>query len=110
MDENRQDMLEELLTVQRASARRSLIITVAVVILAVGLLAAVCILVPRLTAVLDHMETTLNNINTWVEANNDAASDALQKMNELDIDALNQAINDLADVVRPLANLSNLFH
>ena len=110
MEENRQDMLEELLTVQRASARRSLIMTVAVVVLAVGLLVAIFTLVPRLMTVMDHMETTLENINTWVEANTDAASGALQKMNELDIDSLNQAINDLADVVRPLANLSNLFH
>ena len=110
MEENRQDMLEELLAVQRASARRSLVITVAVVALAIGLLAALLILVPRLTAVLDHMETTLNNINTWVEANNVAASDALRKVSGLDIDALNQAINDLANVVKPLSNLSSLFH
>ena len=42
--------------------------------------------------------------------NADAVAEALQKFNSVDFDALNKAINDLADIVEPLARVSNFFN
>lgn len=95
--------------------------------LTAALLAVVCIAllfaVPRVTRALDHMETTLTQIDALTEAavtvaenanalvvdNTEAVSEAMQKFNAVDFDALNRAINDLADVVQPLARVSKLF-
>ena len=47
------------------------------------------------------------NVNGVVTDNTQAVSDALEEINSIDIEQLNQAINDLSSVVRPLAQLFN---
>lgn len=42
--------------------------------------------------------------------NADAVAEALQKFNSVDFIALNKAINDLADIVEPLAKVSNFLN
>ena len=42
--------------------------------------------------------------------NADAVAEALQKFNSVDFTALNKAINDLADIVEPLAKVSNFLN
>lgn len=99
---------------------------------------ALAILLPRATRAFDHMEETMARVDTLSENVNDtlvAANDALrsataaadsanklvvdntdavgevmEKINSVDFDALNKAINDLADIVEPLARMSNFLN
>ena len=104
------------------------------VILTGGILAVLCVaallLVPKEANMIDHTERTLSRIDELAEAadaaltsastaaenanqlvadNSDAVSEAMDKFNSVDFDALNRAINDLADIVEPLAKVSNFF-
>lgn len=99
---------------------------------------ALLIAMPRVIRTFDHMETVLtevdalsvkadkaletanaalesansaaDNANKLVEDNADAVSEAMEKFNSVDFEALNKAINDLADIVEPLAKVSNFFN
>lgn len=100
-----------------------------------ALLAVVClvsiIVVPRTLRMLDRADDTLTNIdslartaeaalttanaaadnaNRLVADNADAVAEAMEKFNSVDFDSLNRAIKDLADIVAPLARVSNLFN
>lgn len=99
---------------------------------------ALVLVLPRLTHALDRMEQTMqridalsedvgstletagealesatvaaNNANQLVVDNSDAVSEAMTKINSVDFEALNKAIRDLADIVEPLARVSNFFN
>ncbi len=92
---------------------------------------AALLLVPKAVQTLEHAEVTLTKIDTLTETaeaalttandaaatadklvadNSDAVSEAMEKFNSVDFDALNRAINDLADIVEPLAKVSNFFN
>ena len=100
-----------------------------------ALLAAVCvvsvILVPKTLRALDRADDTLagvdslvktaeaalatanaaaDNANRLVADNADAVAEAMGKFNSVDFDSLNRAVKDLADIVAPLAKVSNLFN
>ena len=47
--------------------------------------------------------------NRLVEDNAATVSEAMEKINAIDFDALNRAINDLADIVEPLARFAGIF-
>ena len=47
----------------------------------------------------------LNNVNDLVVQSEDSISDAMVKIDAIDIDALNGAIEDLGKIVAPLAKL-----
>ncbi len=99
-----------------------------------ALLGAVCavsiILVPKTLHTLDRVNASLERVDSLVETANtalitateaaenanklvadnaDSVSEAMEKFNSVDFDALNRAINDLADIVEPLAKVSNFF-
>ena len=59
---------------------------------------------------LDGMDTLTENANKMVTDNTDAVAEALAKLGGIDFETLNQAIRDLADVVEPLARLTNFFN
>jgi len=88
----------------------------------------IVMLVPRAVNTMDRMDATLEKVNGLVvtaekalesataatdsanrvvEENADAVSDAMTKFNSVDFAALNRAINDLADIVEPLAKVVN---
>lgn len=46
----------------------------------------------------------LENINGLVSTSQAGVEDALSKINEIDFDTLNQAVKDLSNVVKPLAD------
>lgn len=100
-----------------------------------ALLAVVCavslLLVPKALRALDRVEDTLagvdsltqtaetalttanaaaNSANQLVADNADAVAEAMEKFNSVDFDSLNRAVKDLADIVAPLARVSNLFN
>lgn len=51
----------------------------------------------------------VSDVDSLVKDNTRAVTEAIEKLNNLDFKRLNDAINDLADVVEPLANLTNVF-
>lgn len=48
----------------------------------------------------------LENINSLVITSQSGVEEALQKINEIDFDTLNQAVKDLSNVVKPLADFA----
>lgn len=53
--------------------------------------------------------TMVENVNVLAAESQSVVSDALEKLDTIDIDTLNKAIQDLSDVVEPLAKVSKLF-
>ena len=54
---------------------------------------------------LDGIDEMVSNINQLVVDNTEALDETISKMNQVDFDKLNQAIEDLSNVVAPLAAL-----
>ena len=74
-------------------------------------------LVETAEATLTNAEATLatanaaaDSANKLVADNAGAVAEAMKKINSVDFAALNRAIRDLADVVAPLAKVSNLLN
>lgn len=53
---------------------------------------------------LEGIDSMTESVNGVVTDNTDAVTEALEEINSIDIETLNQAISDLSAVVRPLAN------
>lgn len=53
--------------------------------------------------------TMVENVNTLTAQSQTVVSEAMEKLDTIDIDTLNKAINDLSDVVEPLARVTNFF-
>ena len=51
----------------------------------------------------------VENVNTLTSDSQTAVTEAIEKLDTIDIETLNKAIQDLADVVEPLAKVSNFF-
>lgn len=51
----------------------------------------------------------VTQVNTLATDSQTAVADAMKKLDTIDIETLNKAIQDLADVVEPLAKVSNIF-
>ena len=94
----------------------------------VGLFALVCTLMPQMQAMSGQLETVLanleivtdqladmdlgtmvQNVDSLVTTSQVGVEQALEKLNGIDFETLNQAIKDLADVVEPLAKFFNVF-
>ena len=101
-------------------ARINVYLTAALLlVLCVGML----LVLPRALKTLRHAEDTLDRIdslavtaeealtaaNTLITDNADAAGSMMEKFNSVDFDTLNKAIQDLADIVEPMAKISSLF-
>ena len=71
--------------------------------------------------IMDNMETVtqtladadlggmVENVNTLTTESQSVVAEAMEKLDTIDINTLNKAIQDLADVVEPLAKVSNFF-
>ena len=55
------------------------------------------------------LESMVTNVDSLVTESQDGVKQALDKINELDITSLNQAIADLSAVVKPLADFFSRF-
>ena len=51
----------------------------------------------------------VENVNQLVDTSQTGLEETLEKLNSIDLETLNQAIQDLADVVQPIARLFNRF-
>ena len=53
-----------------------------------------------------ELSTMVENINGLVTTSQSGVEEALGKINEIDFDTLNQAVKDLSNVVKPLADFA----
>lgn len=110
-------MLENQLLVMKKQLRLSRIMTGAISIVAIVLLAAVFLVVPRIIQSLDradrllkeleevNLAETVESINGLAEGSQEEISQTLDKLNQLDLNSLNEAIRNLESATRPLAEL-----
>ena len=114
-----EELLAELLKLQKRTARQSLIRMIASLLVLAGIVVAVCILYPHVKAIISDVQTSLaeinsitadakeliKNANTMITENTEAVGETVQKLNNVDFKKLNEAIASLNDVVKPLAAL-----
>ena len=55
------------------------------------------------------LSSMVESVNSLAADSQSAITEAMKKLDTIDIDTLNQAIQDLADVVEPLAKVSKFF-
>lgn len=123
-------LLEEILKTQKRTLLGTRIATAAVVIMCAAVCISLGILVPKVTKTLDDVNAAIErteslvesaekslseidgmiaNVNTLVVDNTESLEEAVNNLNSVNFDELNQAIQDLGDVVEPLANFVNKF-
>lgn len=92
-------------------------------VLVLLLLVFVAGVLPRLTTALDKASETLvkvdgtledfgevfNNVNSLVDSSSKAVEQTMDKVEQMDIESLNEAISDLNDVVAPMAEFFGRF-
>ena len=120
-----QELLREMAALQRRSRYLSWITTAAIVIMAAVLLVSLLIVVPKLTAALDHARSTLDDTQQIIQRISgsleslDSISGNLEKLtgegaenleklintfNTIDFDALTSSIQSFNHVLEGLAN------
>ena len=67
------------------------------------------IILSNLEALTDHLaqidlKQTVENLNTLMTAGQTGVAEAIEKLNAIDIETLNGAIEDLAEIIKPLAD------
>lgn len=129
------EQLEQNSRRQLHYARLQCLFTIIGAAICVILLVVVIGIIPKLSAavtqvnalavqaetVMDNLETVtsalakadiaqmVSNVDALAAASQAGVAQALEKFDAIDIEALNQAISDLCDVVAPLAKLSKAF-
>ena len=114
-----------VLTVAISGAAKQLVAVIAPLEDAVGQVEDVAAQVNNMTGqaeiIMDNMETVtqtladadlggmVENVNTLTTESQSVVTEAMKKLDTIDIITLNKAIQDLADVVEPLAKVSNFF-
>ncbi len=62
-----------------------------------------------LTKVAEQLQTLVSNVDALVTESRDGIAQAVEKLNKIDIEQLNHAIGDLADVIEPIAKFFKSF-
>ena len=62
-----------------------------------------------LTGMIDQISSLLTNVDGLVSTSQEGVETTLQKINQIDFEALNKAIKDLSDVIEPIADFFNMF-
>lgn len=121
-----QDKILELLEDMKKSSQKNLIYQRITTVLMLVFVLAVLALVPTAFSTLnsaktalDHMDEAITEMETALESVEDLADDAetaitsaetaLEKVGEIDIETLNEAITDLSDVVEPMSEFFGMF-
>lgn len=89
------------------------VLSIAAVVLCLVLLLVVARVVPQIqemaeqvSALAEQAETTLANVDALAVSSQTGMEQIVEKIGALDIETLNEAIQNLADAVAPLANLA----
>ena len=133
MEESR-EMMELLRRIEKANRRQALsgwimcVVAVVTALCCVMLFMTVVDLLPQINTVIAQTETVLSNleqateqfsamdlqgmvadVDTLVLTGQDSLEQTMEKLNTIDFEALNQAIEDLSDVIEPLARFFKAF-
>ena len=131
------ELLRQLIALQKRELRHARFVSVIAAVVLALLLCAALLLAPRVLNLLSHAERALQDIdvlaadasalvgsvtgtateaerlvdsaNALLADNTQAVADALEKVNSVDFQRLNTAIDDFAAAVEPLAKLGRLF-
>lgn len=124
------ELLAELLKSQKRDTRNEKISAIANVLLCLLLLIAMAVLLPRILGVISQADQTLSqvqltvdqaqqslrkidtlvqNTDTIVEENTDTVAEAMQKLNQVDLESLNSSISSLSAILEPLAAFFSRF-
>ena len=129
--------IEELITLQKKTLRQTRLAALAFLALLAVAAAAFVFALPKLMTLITHADEVLattqtlaaavgdfveetrpmidevselaSNANGVILENTEAVAEAVGKLNDIDIERLNDAINGLASAVQPLARLGELF-
>lgn len=120
------ELLVRLVQKQTANARDQKITAIACACLGIIFAVALTILVPKIVVTLEqvnqvtteaqtvvtsaqqslkNVDELMNNVNGVVDDNSEYINEAMKDISNIDFEGLNQAINDLKNVVEPLAKL-----
>lgn len=133
MEENK-EALELLKQIEKNSRRQArtgkllCLLVLAMVLCSAAICGAVLLLLPQIETVVVQMQSVLRNleeataqlaavdfgsmvsgVDTLVATGQQSLNQTMEKLNAIDFKTLNRAIEDLADVVEPLAKLTNMF-
>ena len=61
------------------------------------------------TDVVNNINSLVSNVDDLVETSQSGVEQTMTKINSIDFDALNSAIEDLSNVIEPLAKVANRF-
>ena len=131
------ELLIELLKEQRGETRARKLVAGLMIAIFVMIAAAVLYLVPKVVSVADEVQSAtakltsvvgtveskvdmidstikdidgmVKNVDNLVVTNTKNLSEAVEKLNSIEFETLNKAINDFADTVQPVANFFNAF-
>lgn len=115
--EDTQRLLEQQLAVMKKQLGLSRILAGAAGVVAIALLVAVFLVVPQLVRSLSRADRllgdlekanlveTVQSINDLAEGSQVEISQTLDKLNQVDLNSLNEAIRNLESATRPLADL-----
>ena len=114
---------------QQKLLKRQSFFTAVAALCCVGVLALNLLLVPRVLKAMDGMDEVMDNLETITSelseadiagmvravdalatSTGDQLSEAMEKLNSIDFEALNKAIANLSDAVEPMAKLFNIFN
>lgn len=62
-----------------------------------------------LTEMIENITVTSESVNDFIVKNSEAMASTVEKMESIDYETLNKAINDLQDAVEPFAKFMNRF-
>ena len=133
VDYSDHDLQSEILKYEKKAARRTMMVAVALFVIAGIFLVAAIIIVPQVVKTLESVQTTLEqttelvgkaettldnldnslngmndmiaDVDTVLTDNTDAMEEAITKISNIDVDSLNQSIDDLNKVVSAMGRL-----
>ncbi len=112
-------LLRQLVRLQKKQLFASRVRIVLFLLIALAVVVSAAILVPKATALIGHIDSALDEVDVILQDAEELTkavapaltegTAALEKINSLDFDKLNEAIRDLGDTVKPLGELSRVF-
>lgn len=63
-----------------------------------------------LSAMVENVDSLVSNVDSLVTTSQEGVEEAMQKIDSINLEALNQAIEDLSAVIQPLAKFVNMFN
>lgn len=122
--------IDEIKSYQKAQTTLAYIRTIASLLVLAAVVAALVFFAPRALDTIDHIDTTLSSVDNMVAeaddtilslkdtlgsandlaaGNTDELTEAIEKINSIDFNTLNESISSLQEVVSGLSRLTGFF-